>query len=163
MPDVGDLWLKVLQHNHDHPVAGHFSQNRTIDLIRCSYVWPELQNSVKSYIKSCTTCMHSKPQRHRPYGLLKQLPIPEQPLNSISMDFIEKLPSSSGFDTILVIVDSPNNLFSFLRSILSKLSYSPSCSYSMSSPSTEFCHMLPPTEARSLFHPFSGLSVRLWT
>ena len=49
--------------------------------------------------------MHSKPQRHRPYGLLKQLPIPEQPWNVISTDFIEKLPPSSGFDTILVIVD----------------------------------------------------------
>ena len=68
VPDVGNLRLKVLQHNHDHPVAGHFGQNQTIDLIRRSYVWPELRNSVKSYIKSCTTCIHSKPQRHRPYG-----------------------------------------------------------------------------------------------
>ena len=49
--------------------------------------------------------MWSKPQHHKPYGSLKQLPIPEQPWNSISMDFIEKLPSSSGFDTILVIVN----------------------------------------------------------
>jgi len=49
--------------------------------------------------------MQSKPQCHKPYGSLKQLPIPEQPWKSISMDFIEKLPSSSGFDTILVIVD----------------------------------------------------------
>jgi len=49
--------------------------------------------------------MRSKPQRHRPYGSLQQLPIPERPWNSIFMDFIEKLPSSSGFDTILVIVD----------------------------------------------------------
>jgi len=49
--------------------------------------------------------MRSKPQCHKPYGSLKQLPIPEQPWNSISMDFIEKLPSSSMFDTILVIVD----------------------------------------------------------
>jgi len=49
--------------------------------------------------------MQSKPQRHKPYGSLKQLPIPERPWNSISMDFIEKLLSSSRFDTILVIVD----------------------------------------------------------
>ena len=49
--------------------------------------------------------MRSKPQHHKPYGSLKQLPIPERPWNSISMDFIEKLPSSSGFDTILIIVD----------------------------------------------------------
>jgi len=49
--------------------------------------------------------MRSKPQRHRPYRSLQQLPIPERSWNSISIDFIEKLPSSSGFDTILVIVD----------------------------------------------------------
>ena len=42
---------------------------------------------------------------HNSYGSLKQLPIPEWLWNSISMDFIEKLPSSSGFNTILVIVD----------------------------------------------------------
>ena len=49
--------------------------------------------------------MWSKPQHHKPYSSLKQLPIPKWPWNSISMDFIKKLLSSSGFDTILVIVD----------------------------------------------------------
>ena len=24
VPDGGDLWLKVLQYIHDHPVSGHF-------------------------------------------------------------------------------------------------------------------------------------------
>jgi hypothetical protein len=37
--------------------------------------------------------------------MLKQLLVPEQPWNSISMDFIEKLPPSVRFDTMLVIVD----------------------------------------------------------
>jgi len=49
--------------------------------------------------------MRSKPQYHKPYGSLKQLSIPERPWDSISMDFIKKLLLSSGFDTILVIVD----------------------------------------------------------
>ena len=49
--------------------------------------------------------MWFKPQHYKPYRSLKQLPISEQPWNSISIDFIEKLPLSSGFDTILVIVD----------------------------------------------------------
>ena len=49
--------------------------------------------------------MQAKPQRHKPYGLLKQLLIPERLWNSISMDFIETLPTSSGCDSILVIVD----------------------------------------------------------
>src|SRR5882672_6593317 len=60
------------------------------------------------YLCSCT-----KTVRHRPYRLLKQLPIPEKPWNSISMDLIEKLPQSSGYTSILVIVDhlSKQSLF----------------------------------------------------
>ena len=46
-----------------------------------------------------------KVPRHKPFGLLKQLPIPEKPWNSISMDFIEQLPNSSGYTAILVVVD----------------------------------------------------------
>ena len=49
--------------------------------------------------------MHSKSQRHCPYGLLKQLLIPKRLWNSISMDFIEKLPMSNSSNMILVIVD----------------------------------------------------------
>jgi len=60
---------------------------------------------MQKFCKSCVTCMRSKPQHHRLYGSLQQLPILECPWNSISIDFIEKLPSSSSFNTILVIVD----------------------------------------------------------
>ena len=49
--------------------------------------------------------MCSKSQRHHPYRLLKQPLIPERPWNSISMDFIEKLPLSNSSDMILVIID----------------------------------------------------------
>ena len=61
--------------------------------------------------------MRSKSQRHRPYGLLKQLPIPERPWNSISMDFIEKLPMSDGSDTILVIIDCLTKQLIFILTI----------------------------------------------
>ena len=37
--------------------------------------------------------------------MLQQLPIPEHPWNSISMDFIEQLPKSDGYTDILVVVD----------------------------------------------------------
>src|SRR6266481_984943 len=68
---------------------------------------------IMDYCKSCTTCSHAKPPWHKPYGLLKQLPVPEKPWNSISMDFIEQIPSSSGHTSILVIIDhlSKQSLF----------------------------------------------------
>ncbi|CDO77784.1 hypothetical protein BN946_scf184609.g1, partial [Trametes cinnabarina] len=50
-------------------------------------------------------CARAKTPRHLPYGTLKQLPIPERPWNSISMDLIEQLPSSGGYTAILVVVD----------------------------------------------------------
>src|SRR5258705_10779920 len=60
---------------------------------------------VKDYVASCTTCAHTKSLRHKPYGKLKQLPIPSRLWSSISMDFIEQLPDSEGFSAILVIID----------------------------------------------------------
>ena len=105
VPSAGNLCTCVLQYNHDHILARHFSQNKTLELVCCRYSWPSFYADIQQFCKSCVTCMWSKPQHHKPYRFLKQLPISKQPWNSISMDFIEKLPSSSRFDTILVIVD----------------------------------------------------------
>ncbi len=105
VPNVNSLKLRILQYKHDHMISGHLGQNKTLELVRRDYSWPELRTFVVEYCKSCTTCGRSKARRHRPYGLLKQLPIPEKPWNSISMDFIEHLPSSHGHTSILVVVD----------------------------------------------------------
>src|SRR5882724_6651299 len=77
------------------------------------YCWSRLPVYIKDYCKLCTTCSCTKPVRHKPYGLLKQLLIPKKPWNSISMDLIEKLPQSSSYTSILVIVDhlSKQSLF----------------------------------------------------
>jgi len=105
VPSAGNLHTCVLQYNHDHILARHFGQNKTLELVCCRYSWPSLYADVQQLCKFCVTCMQSKPQCHKPYGSLKQLPISEQLWNSISMDFIKKLLSFSRFDTILVIVD----------------------------------------------------------
>jgi hypothetical protein len=97
--------IHILQNTHDHPLSGHFGQNRTLELIRCEYIWPSIRTYVKDYVKSCTTCARAKVPRHKPFGLSKQLPIPERPWNSISMDFIEQFLDSSSYIAILVIID----------------------------------------------------------
>jgi len=105
VPDNANLHLRVLQYHHDHVLAGHLGQNKTLELIHRYYTWPNICDDIQKFCKSCITYMRSKPQYHRPYRSLQQLPILECPWNSISMDFIKKLPFSSSFDTILVIVD----------------------------------------------------------
>src|SRR5260221_2965016 len=76
-----------------------------MELICRNYHWPGLRRMVGDYIRSCTSCACTKAMGHKPYGLLKQLPIPSQPWESISMDFIEQLPASEGLRAILVIVN----------------------------------------------------------
>ena len=68
VPEADDLHLHVLRHKHDHPLSGHFGQNRTLELIRCKYTWPGIRTYVKDYIKSCTACARAKTPCHQPYG-----------------------------------------------------------------------------------------------
>ena len=105
VPDANDLRLRVLWYKHDHLLSRHFRQNRTLELICHKYTWPGVRTFIKEYVSSCTTCACAKVPRHKPFGLLKQLPIPEKPWNFISMDFIEQLPNSSEYTAILVVVD----------------------------------------------------------
>ena len=105
VPDSEDLQLQVLHYKHNYWTAGHFGQNKTINLVWHEYTWPRLCDFVKDFCKSCTSCYRAKTPHHRPYGSLKQLLILEKPWNSISMDFIEQLLAFSGYTAILVIVD----------------------------------------------------------
>ena len=69
--DSDNLHLRVLRYKHDHPLAGHFGQNHTLELLRCEYTWPGIWTFVRDYVRSCTSCAQAKTLRHRPYGLLK--------------------------------------------------------------------------------------------
>src|SRR5258708_6401102 len=105
VPDEGTLRMQIICNHHDHTTAGHFRETKTTELIHHRYHWLGLKCMVKDYVRSCTSCACTKAQRHKPYGLLKQLPIPIHPWESVSMDFIEQLPASDGFTAILVVVD----------------------------------------------------------
>jgi transposase InsO family protein len=104
-PERGNLRTRVLQAKHDHPTAGHFGYNKTLELLRRDYIWPSMRADCKRFVSQCILCARNKPSRHRPYGLLQPLPIPERPWHSISMDFIEQLPESNSFTAILVVID----------------------------------------------------------
>jgi hypothetical protein len=60
---------------------------------------------VIKHVKECTTCQENKDEHTHPVGLLQPLPIPEHKWESISMDFITRLPNTQGKDCIFVVVD----------------------------------------------------------
>ena len=106
---------------------------------------------VKSYCASCVTCKHGKSPWHKPYGFLKPLPTPPHPWDSVSIDFIEQLPPSSSFTTIIVVVDCLLKVYSFLPSTPLTWSSLCSCSSCMSIQNTEFLIMSPPITVQSSF------------
>ena len=44
--NYGDLCLHILRYHHDHILAGHFRQNRTLELIRREYTWPKIRDFI---------------------------------------------------------------------------------------------------------------------
>jgi hypothetical protein len=85
-----------------------------MELISHDFWWPQIWKTVKNYWTTCDICSRSKGPRHRPYGLLRPLPIPKKPWSSISMDFIIDLPSFKAFDSIFVVVDRLMKMVHFM-------------------------------------------------
>ena len=69
---------------------------------------------ITDFVRTCDVCARTKAHRHKPYGPLRFLPVAERPWSSISMDFIEGLPASSGYDSILVVVDRLTKMALFI-------------------------------------------------
>lgn len=64
-----------------------------------------MKRTIKEHVENCQVCQRNKISSLSIASLLQLLPIPHQVWEDLSMDFIEGLPKSNEFDTILVMVD----------------------------------------------------------
>jgi hypothetical protein len=64
-----------------------------------------MKNQIKEFVQSCMTCQQAKPERVKYPGLLEPLPTPDGAWKMVTMDFIEGLPQSGKFNSIMVVVD----------------------------------------------------------
>jgi hypothetical protein len=75
--------------------------------IEKDFWWPTLLQDVKSYVQGYAICQNTKPRTNHPKA--SYYPIspehPQVPFGTIVLDFITKLPTSEGNDTILMITD----------------------------------------------------------
>ena len=106
IPPTADLHRDILHCCHDHPTAGHPGFLKTRQLIAFDFWWPGLASFVCAYVAGCSTCQQHKVNTHPSTPPLH--PIPSSctlPFCQISCDLITDLPISSGFDSLLVVVD----------------------------------------------------------
>ncbi|GBG90851.1 hypothetical protein CBR_g51357 [Chara braunii] len=89
-----------------HDTTGHFGYKKTsVNLVQ-RFWWPGMLDDAKKYVETCQVCQRDKPRTQAPLGLLKPLPIPAGPGQSVSMDFMNTLVTRrSGKRHIFVIID----------------------------------------------------------
>lgn len=90
---------------HGDPASGHWGVFRTLDLISRTFFWPQMRADILAFISSCARCQQIKVDHQKTQGELMPLPIPDRPWLTIGGDFIVKLPLSSSYDSIMVVVD----------------------------------------------------------
>ncbi|GJP50204.1 hypothetical protein CLOM_g9349 [Closterium sp. NIES-68] len=115
VPNYPPLRQLLLEEYHDVPYAGHFGSNKTLTGIAKHYYWPHMADDVQKFVTSCDTCQRMKSSKQKKAGLLQPLPVPEQPWQVVSLDFITELPpTSSGHDAILVVIDKFSKMGHFI-------------------------------------------------
>ncbi|KAL8126329.1 hypothetical protein AgCh_013571 [Apium graveolens] len=94
----------LMREYHDSLVGGHAGEVKTYLQMAHDWYWNGMRKDIASYVRQCSACQQQKNSQQSPTGLLQPLPIPKLVWEDISMDFIEGLPLSQGFDTIFVVV-----------------------------------------------------------
>lgn len=105
VPQDPQLQNTIISALHSSPVGGHSGFHVSYHRVKSLFKWPQLKNMVKVFVEQCTICQQAKSERVRYPGLLQPLPVPEFAWQVVTMDFIEGLPLSHGYNCILVVVD----------------------------------------------------------
>jgi hypothetical protein len=114
VPNCKNVRQYILYEIHNSRYAGHLGLNKTRSAMVARYWWPTWGKDMEDYVKRCDTCARNKPSSKAPGGLLQPLPIPDEPWDAVSMDFITQLPETRrGHDAILVFVDRLTKMVHF--------------------------------------------------
>ncbi|GJW74823.1 putative reverse transcriptase domain-containing protein [Tanacetum coccineum] len=106
VPLVGGVRTVIMDEAHKSRYSVHPGADKMYYNLQDMYWWPGMKRDIATYVNECLTYAKVKAEHQRPLGLLQQPEIPEWKWESITMDFITKLPRTrNGHDAIWVIVD----------------------------------------------------------
>lgn len=117
IPSGSTLIPLLLCEFHSTPTGGHSGFLRTYKRIVATLYWNGLKRDVKKFVGECIVCQQNKTQALAPVGLLQPLPIRSLIWEDVSMDFMEALPRSGGYDSIMVVVDRMSKYAHFFSNI----------------------------------------------
>ena len=109
VPEKTDLRTRLMKVAHDLPESGHGGRSHMLAQLKRYYYWPNMIDSISSFIKDCFTCKESKVSNRKYHGLLRPLQVPQQPWRQITIDYVVGLPPcirhNRTYRHVLVVVD----------------------------------------------------------
>ena len=101
-----ELKTMIIAEYHDTAYAGHYGIEKTRKAVGRLFWWTSMAKDVTKYISTCVLCQRNKSRRHKPFGALQPLPVPEKPWHTVTFDFIVQLPETKRKkNSICVFVD----------------------------------------------------------
>jgi len=105
----------VLREAHENPMeSSHVGPEWLWQQISLKFYWRRMKTDILAFMSSCDVCQKTKFSNFNKFGFLIPNPIPLQPYQSVSMDFIVNLPWSNQFNAIFVVVDRLTKHASFI-------------------------------------------------
>jgi hypothetical protein len=108
------LQHKILNSLHAGAIGGHSGYEVTYKRVKQLFAWFKLKQFVKDYVAQCSICQQPKTEKVAYPGLLAPLPIPKNAWHTVTLDFIEGLPKSAGYNCMLVVVDKSSKYAHFV-------------------------------------------------
>ena len=87
------LIQETLWYHHGLPITGHLGRDRTLELIRRHYWWPNMAIHVKKWIRACKPCCRRKTPKPNCAGLFGTTQVGE-PFRKVAADHVVGLPTT---------------------------------------------------------------------
>jgi len=114
VPQSLDLCRQIIALCYDTQIAGHPGRWKTLELVFRNYWWSQMSRYIGQYVSTCNLCLWTKPWRHSPVGELQPLSVLDAWWDTLSVDFVVKLPESSGHDTVMMVMDAVSKRVHFI-------------------------------------------------
>jgi hypothetical protein len=107
VPGDQELRQRILTEMHTTAfTGGHLGRDKLVHRIAQTFWWPNMHADAADFVKRCHVCQAVKPSNRAMPGLLTPLPIPDRPMQCITMDFVGPLPRTPRqHEYVLTVVD----------------------------------------------------------
>ena len=94
---------EIFEHLHTNRISGHFGRDKTTEMIKRRFYWPNISDTVQRWCASCDMCAKCKPGPGVGKSPLKQIKVGRR-FQVIALDIFGPLPLSENLMEYIVVI-----------------------------------------------------------